>query len=198
MQQLSRGARVALAKEVSQRELHVSVAGQGLALDFACFGIDGGGKLVDDRYMTFFNQPTTPCGGVSLVDQGSAVDGFVFCLSVLPSKVERVVITASIDGGGAMSQLVQAHVGLHGAEAEFARFAFTGQDFAHEQAVMFGELYRRAGEWRFMAVGQGFNGGLPALVKHLAPMSRKMPRLLLRCPRVSRHSLRLQLQASAW
>lgn len=82
------------------------------------------------------------------------------------SKVERVVITASIDGGGAMSQLARGHLGLHGAEGEFARFSFTGQDFADEQAAMLGEFYRRDGGWRFMAVGQGFNGGLPALVRH--------------------------------
>lgn len=166
MQQLSRGARVALAQDMSQRELQVSLAGNGLALDFACFAIDDAGKLVDDRYMTFFNQPTTPCGGVGLTRRGSAVDGFVFRLAMLPPKVERVVITASIDGGGTMSQLAQGHVGLHGAEGEFARFAFTGQDFAHEQAVMLGEFYRKDGGWRFMAVGQGFNGGLPALVRH--------------------------------
>ena len=166
MQQLSRGARVSLAQDVSRRELQLSLAGQGLTLDYACFAIDAAGKLVDDRYMTFFNQSSTPCGGVGLRRQGSAVDGFVFRLAVLPPKVERVVITASIDGGGAMSQLAQGHVGLHGADGEFARFAFTGQDFAQEQAVMLGEFYRKDGGWRFMAVGQGFNGGLPALVRH--------------------------------
>lgn len=166
MQQLSRGARVPLAQDAWQGELKVSLAGRGLALDFACFAVDSAGKLVDDRYMSFFNQPTTPCGGVELTRQGSTVDGFVFRLAVLPPKVERVVITASIDGGGAMSQLATGHVGLHGAGGEFARFAFTGQDFAHEQAVMLGEFYRRDGGWRFMAVGQGFNGGLPALVRH--------------------------------
>lgn len=166
MQQLSRGARLPLAQDVSQGPLQVKLAGQGLALDFACFAVDASGKLVDDRYMTFFNQPGTPCGGVVLASQGSAVDGFVFRLAMLPPTVERVVITASIDGDGTMSQLATGHVGLHGAEGEFARFAFTGQDFAHEQAVMLGEFYRRDGGWRFMAVAQGFNGGLPALVRH--------------------------------
>ncbi|MCA1855553.1 VWA domain-containing protein [Massilia oculi] len=166
MQQLSRGARLPLAGDVSQGPLQVKLAGQGLALDFACFAVDASGKLVDDRYMTFFNQPGTPCGGVVLASQGSAVDGFVFRLAMLPPTVERVVITASIDGDGTMSQLATGHVGLHGVEGEFARFAFTGQDFAHEQAVMLGEFYRRDGGWRFMAVAQGFNGGLPALVRH--------------------------------
>lgn len=166
MQELSRGARLALAPDLTQGELRVSLALRGLTLDYACFATDAAGKLVDDRYMTFFNQPVTPCGGIGLARQGQAVDGFVFRLAMLPPKVERVVITASIDGGGVLSQLAHGQVGLHGAGAEIARFAFTGRDFAQEQAVMLGEFYRRDGGWRFMAVGQGFNGGLPALVRH--------------------------------
>lgn len=166
MQELSRGARLSLAPEVAQKELRAELAVQGLALDVACFGIDAGGRLVDDRYMTFFNQPATPCGGVTLRRQGHAADAFLFRLAMLPPKVERVVVTAGIDGGGVMSQLAHGHLGLHGADGEFARFVFTGRDFAQEQAVMLGEFYRRDGGWRFMAVGQGFDGGLPALVRH--------------------------------
>ncbi|MEW6762524.1 MAG: VWA domain-containing protein [Pseudomonadota bacterium] len=166
MQEMSKGARLTLAADVLEGELQVKLRGQGLQLDFACFAIDAAGKLVDDRYMTFFNQPATPCNGVVLKRQGNEVDGFCFRLARLPAKVERLVVTASIDGGGVMSQLTQGHVGLHGTGGEFARFAFTGGDFAQEQAVMLGELYRKDGGWRFMAVGQGFNGGLPALVRH--------------------------------
>jgi len=166
MQELSKGARVALGADVLEGELQLKLGGQGLPLDFACFAIDAAGKLVDDRYMTFFNQPATPCDGVVLNRRGNEIDGFSFRLAMLPAKVERLVVTASIDGGGVMSQLTHGHVALHGAGGEFARFAFTGSDFAQEQAVMLGELYRRDGGWRFMAVGQGFNGGLPALVRH--------------------------------
>lgn len=166
MQELSKGARLPLAADVSEGALQLKLAGQGLSLDFACFAVDASGKLVDDHYMTFFNQPATPCGGVVLQRRGDEVDGFSFRLAMLPAKVERLVVTASIDGGGVMSQLAQGQVGLHGANGAFARFAFTGADFAQEQAVMLGELYRRDGGWRFMAVGQGFNGGLSALVRH--------------------------------
>ncbi len=166
MQELSKGARLPLAADVANRELVVKLRGQGLPLDFACFGLDAAGKLLGDSYMTFFNQPATPCGGINLRRQGNEVDGFAFRLTTLPAQVERVVIAASIDGGGVMSQLAHGHVGMIDANGEFARFAFTGQDFAQEQAVMLGELYRRDGGWRFMAVGQGFNGGLAALVRH--------------------------------
>jgi hypothetical protein len=49
---------------------------------------------------------------------------------------------------------------------EIARFAFSGSDFNDEKAVKLGEIYLKDGAWRFSAVGQGFNGGMAALVKH--------------------------------
>ena len=166
MKQLSRGERLPLGVHAPDGVLQAGLSARGLGLDFACFALDASGKLFDERYMTFFNQPTSPCGGVSAGAVGADKDGFVFHLDRLPGAVERVVITASIDGSGLMSQLQSGHLRLASREAEFARFDFAGQDFAAEQAVMLGELYRKDGQWRFMAVGQGFNGGLAALVGH--------------------------------
>jgi len=161
MKHLARGERLPLGAYATDGAVHAGLSARGLALDFACFGLDAGGKLAGEPYMTFFNQPRTPCGGVAVEE-----DGFAFHLGRLPATVERVVITASIDGGGVMSQLQAGTLRLAGSAGEFARFDFTGQDFAAEQAVMLGELYRKEGGWRFMAVGQGFNGGLAALVAH--------------------------------
>ncbi len=166
MKQLSRGERLPLGTHVPDGVLQAGLSARGLALDFACFALDASGKLLDDRYMTFFNQPTSPCGGIRSAAVGADKDSFVLQLTRLPAAVERVVITASIDGSGVMSQLQSGHVRLLGQEMEFARFEFAGADFAAEQAVMLGEVYRKDGQWRFMAVGQGFNGGLAALVAH--------------------------------
>lgn len=166
MKHLLRGERLPLAPHAPDGSLKVGLSVHGLALDFACFALDARGKLVDDRYMTFFNQPASPCGGVFLGAVGDDRDGFVFQLGRLPASVERVVITASSDGGGVMSQLQSGTLRLLGHEGECARFGFAGQDFAAEQAVMLGEIYRKDGQWRFMPVAQGFNGGLPALVRH--------------------------------
>jgi stress response protein SCP2 len=165
MKHLARGERLALAAHVPDGVLWAGLSARGLALDVAAFALDAGGKLVDERYMTFFNQPASPCGGISIGAVGDDKDGFAFQLARLPAQVERVVITASIDGG-AMSGLQSGHLRLLRPDGEFARFEFEGRDFAAEQAVMLGEIYRKDGQWRFMAVGQGFNGGLPALVRH--------------------------------
>jgi stress response protein SCP2 len=167
METLSKGQRLPLANLVPDGVLQVGVAAQGLALDVACFGLDANGKLSDERYMTFFNQPRTPCGGVE-ARSGSAGDMTEFALQLarLPASIDRLVVTASIDGGGVMSQLQAGHVRLLAGGRELARFAFAGSDFAQEKAVMLAELYRKDGGWRCMAVGQGFNGGLDSLVRH--------------------------------
>ena len=167
METLTKGQRLPLAHLVPDGVLELGVAAQGLALDVACFGLDAAGKLADERYMTFFNQPRTPCGGVEARPGGSGdLAAFALQLGRLPSGIDRLVVTASIDGGGVMSQLQAGHVRLQAGGRELARFAFAGSDFAQEKAVMLLELYRKDGGWRCMAVGQGFNGGLDALVRH--------------------------------
>lgn len=166
MKQLERGERLPLAQSAPDGVLQAGLSAQGLALDFACFALDAGGKLADERYMTFFNQPATPCGGVAQASVGAGSSGFSFRLASLPAWVDRLSIVASTDGGALMAQLQAGSLRLAGPQGEFARFDFSGRDFAGEKAVMLGELYRKDGGWRFMAVGQGFNGGLDALVRH--------------------------------
>ncbi|MEG2034445.1 MAG: TerD family protein, partial [Janthinobacterium sp.] len=124
------------------------------------------GKLSDDRYMTFFNQPRTPCGGVETAAPSGDAAGFRYQLERLSASIERLVVTAAIDGAATMAQLDSGYLRLLDGGRELARFAYAGADFAQEKAVMLGEFYRKDGGWRFMAVGQGFNGGLDALVAH--------------------------------
>lgn len=166
METLIKGQRLALAGLVTGNVLHIGIAGEGVPLDYACFGLDAAGKLSDDRYMTFFNQPRTPCGGVEAQAGAGDAAGFQFQLDRLPASIERLVITAAIDGAATLSQLGSGTLRLLDGGRELARFAYGGKDFADEKAVMLGELYRKDGQWRFMAVGQGFNGGLDALVAH--------------------------------
>ena len=166
MEQLSKGGRATLPPAMADGIFHAEFSAHGLALDLVSFGLDGHGKLVAEPYMTFFNQPATPCGAVRVRAGEAGAQGFTFDLPRLPGSVERIVIAASIDGGGVMSQLQSGYLRLLGGDGEFARFAFSGADFASERAVMVGEIYRRNGQWRFMASGQGFDGGLDVLVAH--------------------------------
>lgn len=131
-------------------------------VDCACFGVDAAGKLSDDRYMTFFNQPATPCGGVRWT--GSS---FVLRLAALPAAIDKLVFTAAIDGAGTMNGLAAGgSIGLAQAGGDRAVFRFSGGDFGAEKALIILEIYRREGGWRLTAQGQGFNGGLAALLRH--------------------------------
>ncbi|MBB1125087.1 TerD family protein [Thiospirillum jenense] len=167
--QLSRGQRAKIADLIPNGQkltLGISINAPHLVIDFACFGLDANGKLADERYMTFFNQPTTPCGGVRLETPAGDMAGFAIDLSRLPATIERLTITAALESNGAMSQINTGQVRLLDGGRETACFAFKGNDFAQERALMLLEIYRKDGVWRTCALGQGFNGGLEALVKH--------------------------------
>ncbi len=166
---ISKGQRTPVSQLVSGQTFQLAVKSVGaLVVDFSCFGLDAAQKLSDERYMIFFNQPKSPCGGVEIV-QSSGGDGTTFQLNLakLPASIDRLVITAAIDGTGTMNQLRDGcYLRFLTNGQESSRFSFSGKDFNEEKALMVGELYRKNGEWRFCAVAQGFNGGLDALVTH--------------------------------
>ncbi|MBP9805277.1 MAG: VWA domain-containing protein [Candidatus Accumulibacter sp.] len=166
MTTLAKGQRLKISDLIPTGAFRVGLAAHGLAVDFACFGLDSAGKLSDDRYMTFFNQPRSPCGGLEVCTVPGDPDGFAFKLASLPTTVDRVVVALSVSGDGVMSALGSGYLRIVEGERELAHFPFTGADFSSERALILGEFYRKDGGWRFMAVGQGFDGGLEALVKH--------------------------------
>lgn len=164
-----RGQRLKLADIIpddSEFQLGIVCNNSGLTIDFACFGLDANGKLSDDRYMTFFNQPTTPCGGFSLNTPAGDSFGFAIALQKIPTTICRLIVTAAVDGDGTMSQLNNSFIRFLLKGVEVAHFSFTGSDFSAERALMLLEIYRKDGIWRVAATGQGFNGGLDALVEH--------------------------------
>lgn len=164
-----RGQRLKLTDIISDNsEFQLGIAWTSLGgdIDVSCFGLDAHEKLSDDRYLTFFNQPTTPCGGVSLSTPVDDNTGFTVALQKLPSTICRLMITAAIDGVGTMSQLTSGYIRFLCKGNEVARFSFSGSDFSNERALMLLEIYRKDDIWRISAVGQGFNGGMDALVEY--------------------------------
>jgi len=164
---IQRGQRAAMRDITSNTATwDVGIRIDGLNTDIALFGLDAQGKLSDERYMIFFNQPNSPCGGIELRAPAGDQAGFVIRNFMLPPGIERLVLTASVDGVGTMGNVSSGYVRILDGENETSRFSFTGGDFATEKAVMLGEFYRKDGAWRFWATAQGFVGGLEALVKH--------------------------------
>ncbi|MBF0294591.1 MAG: TerD family protein [Magnetococcales bacterium] len=138
----------------------------GVTVDCACFGLDGKGRATDDRYVTFFNQPATPCGGVALAVTPEGEEGFEFRLHALPPEISRLVLVASLDGEGLFSAMGEGRVRLLQGGGETGRFTMQGGMFADEKGLMLLEFYRKEESWRVCAVGQGFAGGLEALCNH--------------------------------
>lgn len=133
-----------------------------LSIDFACFGLDSQEKLSDERYMVFFNQPKSPCGGIRLADSST----FSLILSELPASIDKLVFTVAIDGAGTMSQIRLSNFQIGDGGQTKATCAFSGSTFQMERAIMLVELYRKDGAWRLNSILQGFNEGLDALVRH--------------------------------
>ena len=139
----------------------IEINAAGLSVDVSCFGLDAADKLSDDRYMVFYNQLASPEGAVRL-ELGGGRARFDVRLDALPASIAKLVFVAAIDGAQTMRAVGASSLSVGSA----LRFPWSGADFGDEKAVIVAELYRRDGQWRFGAVGQGFNGGLSALLQH--------------------------------
>ncbi len=140
---------------------------KGAMMDVTCLGLDSKGRLSDDRYFVFYNQKETPCGGIALLDPPTNTTGALrIQLGKLPAAIDRLIIAAAFDGAGQMRELGASVARWQAGGDTTAEFAFSGADFAGEKVLMLLEVYRRDGIWRTAALGQGFAGGLAALLGH--------------------------------
>ncbi len=135
-------------------------------VDISCFGIDAQNKLSDDRYMIFYNQKQSPCGGLGIVkDSIPNSQTFQVDIDILPPKIQKLVFTATIDGSETMKDLRAGEINIIDNTGTAAQFKFDNSSLNQEKALIIAEIYLK-GQWRFAAVAQGFNEGLSALLKH--------------------------------
>ncbi|MGW6940775.1 TerD family protein [Streptomyces xanthophaeus] len=166
--EFQRGHKAKISDLTAGTDLYVGVqiAGPGLAFDISCFGLDANEQLSDDRYFVFFNQPKTPEESVQLLGaQSGDTESFRVTLDRIPASIHKLSFTATIDGAGQMSQVGPGYIRIVAGGEEVVRYAFTGSEFTTERAVMLGDFYLKD-VWRFAAVGQGFDGGLDALLRN--------------------------------
>jgi tellurite resistance protein TerA len=164
--QLIRGQKIRLLELTSsmQIELHIQIQGDA-SYDVSCFGLDLNGKLSDDRFFIFFNQLSSPDNCIKKLPPTDGIEKFSINFEGISPYIKRMVFTVAIDGAGTMSGIKHANFTVLANGAKIALFQLAGKDFASEKAVMLAEVYFKD-VWRFAAVGQGFNGGLSALLKH--------------------------------
>ncbi|MER6363223.1 VWA domain-containing protein [Kitasatospora sp. NPDC001527] len=139
---------------------------EGPDVDVSAVLVAGDGKVRGDGDFVFYNQPRHASGAVT--HRGRTGDGAGVVtervevdLRAVEPGVERIVLAASVDGGvfgqvrGLSLRLVDA-----GTQAGLARFDVAA---GPETVLIGGELYRRGGQWKFRAVGQGYASGLAGL-----------------------------------
>ncbi|WP_436991588.1 TerD family protein [Streptomyces sp. enrichment culture] len=166
-----RGANVglsALGEDIGSVVLSLgwsSPTGEGDA-DVSVLLLDADGKVRGDGDFYFYNHPVAADGSVQLLGKTPGADGsedrISFDLDAVPADVERVVVAASRYGDARFGDLDDVRLTLADGSGEtLLRFAV--DDAGDVSALIFGELYRRADEWKFRAVGQGYASGLAGL-----------------------------------
>jgi tellurite resistance protein TerA len=125
-----------------------------------------GGKVRSDSDFVFYNQPAHTSGAVRHEGKqnagGRVVDTLLVDLARVEPAIETVVLAASSDGGS-FGQVPGLYIEVKDAAqgTVVARFDSTGATV--ETAFVLGEFYRRQGNWKFRAVGQGYSSGLEGL-----------------------------------
>ncbi|MFD5338929.1 TerD family protein [Streptomyces hawaiiensis] len=142
-----------------------SPTGEGDA-DVSVLLLDGHGKVRSDADFYFYNNPVAADGSVQLLGKEPTGDGsedrISFDLTAVPAEVERIVVAASRYEGARFGELDDLKVTLADAVGE-SLLRFVIEDAGQVSAIIFGELYRRGEEWKFRAVGQGYESGLAGL-----------------------------------
>ena len=145
-------------------------------LDASALLCGGSGKVVSDLHFVFYNNLNSPDGSVqhtgdNLTGEGEGDDESINVnLAAVPVEVAKIVFPVSIHDaqarGQSFGQVRNAFIRVvnQANGVEHARYDLS-EDASTETAMVFGELYRHGGEWKFRAVGQGYASGLAGIAK---------------------------------
>ncbi|MGW0787521.1 TerD family protein [Streptomyces sp. NPDC002911] len=171
MQKMIRGANVGLAAlsdnvgSVTMSLGWSSPTGEGDA-DVSLWLLGDNGKVRSDVDFCFHNNPVVGNGSVQLLGKAPTADGYedrIRCdLDAVPPEVGQIVVAASRYGGAHFGDLNDLYLTLTDSSGT-GLVQFSVEEAGDVGAFIFGELYRRADEWKFRAVGQGYASGLAGL-----------------------------------
>lgn len=152
-------------------------SGADFDLDAAAFMLDDHAKCPSDKEFVFYGNLAHTSGSVThmgdnLTGEGEGDDEQVqIDLSKIPANISKIAFTVTIYDAETrrqnFGQVSNAFIRIvdEATNQELIRYDL-GEDFSIETAVVVGELYRNNGEWKFNAIGSGFQGGLAALCGH--------------------------------
>ena len=153
-------------------------------LDASLFLLGSSGRVLSDSHFVFYNNLTSPDGAVNHTGDNRDGEGdgddeaIVVNLTGIAPEVQRIIFAVTIHDGLAQGQnfgqvencfirVVERQPSDPPNSAsgpEIVRYDL-GEDFSNETALVFGELYRDAGDWKFEAVGQAPAGDLVGLCR---------------------------------
>lgn len=149
-------------------------SGQDFDLDASAFLLTGTGKVRGDHDFIFYNQLKSVDGAVEHTGDnrtglGDGDDEIIKVdLTRIAPDIDKIAITVTIHDAQLRNQnfgqVANAFIRVVNEQtgAEVVRFDLA-EDYSVETAMVFGEVYRHSGEWKFRAVGQGYSGGLAAM-----------------------------------
>ncbi|MBG6221667.1 MULTISPECIES: TerD family protein [unclassified Janthinobacterium] len=181
---LQKGGNVNLSKEAPNlKKIIVGLGWDPRSTDGATFDLDGSafllktdGKVRGDSDFIFYNNLKSTDGSVLHTGDNTTGEGegdderIEIDLTRVPADIDRISISVTIHDADARRQnfgmVSKAFIRCLNAEGEkeIARYDLS-EDSSTETAMIFGEIYRYNGEWKFKAIGQGFNGGLGPLAR---------------------------------
>ena len=152
-------------------------SGADFDLDAAAFMLGDNGRCPTEKEFIFYGNLTHPSESIkhmgdNLTGEGEGDDEQIFVdLTKIPANVSKVAFTVTIyeaeSRGQNFGQVSNSFIRIvdESTGQELIHYDL-GEDFSIETAVVVGELYKHNGEWKFNAIGSGFQGGLAALCGH--------------------------------
>lgn len=181
---LQKGQKVDLTKGTNIKKIRVCLgwdekkfdSGKDFDLDASAFLLKTDGKCESEKNVIFYNQLTDQYGAVthSGDNRTGAGAGDKEIINIdfdkTPLSVAKIAFAITIyeamirkQNFGMVSNAYARVVDIT-TNQEILRYNL-GEDFSTETAIVTCEVYRYGNDWKFAAVGQGFNGGLEAIVK---------------------------------
>ena len=183
---LSKGQKVSLTKDNPGLnnilvglgwDVNAFDSGTSVDLDASVFIADASGKCPSEKEFIFYGNKEHTSGAVKHMGDNTTGEGdgddeqIHIELNKVPDNLEKIAFTVTIYEAEQrhqnFGQVSNAYIRIidEATGTELVRFDL-GEDFSIETAVVVGELYKNNGEWKFNAIGSGFQGGLAALCGH--------------------------------
>lgn len=183
---LTKGGNISLSKEApSLKNILVGLgwdaraqkAGAAFDLDASCFMLAADGKVLSDTNFIFYNKPKSDCDSVehagdNRTGKGEGDDEVIFVrLEKVPSEIQKLTFVVTIHEAGRrrqnFSMINSTFIRVVNMDNNKTIVKFDISEIASTNtAMILGEVYRHGNEWKFKAVGQGFDGGLRPLARN--------------------------------